>query len=217
MKTPRSNGFKTAAVLLAFALVQVSLQLALAAPVASTFPTVSPQGVMGRITARGSQPASINGNNAVSGDSVPSGALVQTPSGTSATIDLGPLGTIDIEPGSSVRIDYVCPPEAMANPDPALCTVKVTVLTGCVVSHYKQGSHHEIFNNKQERTEQSDPNKERAGGGTLRNCADAPPAGAAATGGGIGQGGLIAILAGAAAVPVIILAAGGDDPSNSTP
>jgi hypothetical protein len=217
MNTRRSNGIKTIAVLLAFAVVQVSLQLSFASPAVSANPTFVPQGVIGRITVNGTTPVTINGNNAVSGDSVPAGALVQTPAGTEATIDLGPLGTIEMSPNTRIRLDYSCPPEAMANPNPQACKVTITVLAGCIVSNYKQGTRHEVFNEQQKRIAESDDDKERSGGGTIRTCYDGPPPGIA-TAGGLGKAGVIGIIAAAAIIPtVIILAGGGDDPSPATP
>lgn len=220
MNTLRSsNGFKALSVLLAFAVVQISLQLAFAAPAASSFPTVQPQGVLGRITTEGRSPVTINGNNAASGDTVAPGSVVQTPEGTKATIDLGPLGSIEMSENTRIRIDYRCPPEAVANPNPEACKVIVTVLAGCIVSNYKQGTRHEIMNDKQVRIGQSDTDKEKTGGGTIRTCFDGRPAGAAAAAaGGIGKPALIALLAAAAVIPpAVILAAGGDDPSGTAP
>jgi hypothetical protein len=169
MNTPRSNGIKAIAVFLAFAVVQISLQLSFAAPVASASPALAPQGVIGRITINGSSPVTINGNNAVSGDSVAAGALVQTPAGTEATIDLGPLGSVKLEGNTRARIDYTCPPDAMANPNPEACKVTVTVLAGCVVTTYNQGTRHEVYNDKQKRIAHSDSDKEKSGGGTIPN------------------------------------------------
>ncbi|HKO97107.1 MAG TPA: hypothetical protein VJU86_08950 [Pyrinomonadaceae bacterium] len=218
MNTRRSNGFRAVAVFLAFAVVQVSLQLSIAAPSESTFPSVIPQGVLGRITSKGSVPATINGNNAVSGDTVPSGATIQTPNDTEATIDLGALGTIKMDDNTRIKLDYSCPPDAMSNPNPDACRVTVTVLAGCIEVHYRQGTHHEIFNDKQDRIAQSDVNKERSGGGVLKTCHDVVPPAVATTAGGLGKTGLIALIVGAALIPpIVILATGGDDPSPSTP
>lgn len=213
MNTRRSSGTKAIATLLAFALVQISLQLSFASPAASAVPTLEPQGVIGRITINGSSPVTINGNNAVTGDSVAPGAVVQTPAGTEATIDLGPLGSVKLEGNTRARIDYSCPQEALANPNPEACKVIVTVLAGCVVTNYKQGTRHEIFNDKQKRIEQSDSDKEKAGGGTIRTCHDIPPG----AGLGLGKAGLVGLIAAAAIIPTVIILASGDDPSPSTP
>ena len=218
MSIRRSNSFRTTAVLLACALVQLSLQLGFAEPVSSSFPTI-PQGLLGRITTKGSLPASINGNNAASGDSVASGSIVETPSGTEATVDLGALGRVEFAPGTRARIDYVCPTDRLANPNPESCSVNVTLFAGCVVTHYPQGTRHRIDNDKQEKIAQSDADKEKRGGGVLRICRDGVPAGAAATTGGIGKKGLIAILTAAVVIPTtaILIGTSGDNPSPGTP
>lgn len=215
MNTLRSsNGFKALTVLLAFAVVQISLQLAFAAPAASSFPTIPPQGVLGRVTSQGNLPITINGNNAASGDTVAPGSMVQTPNGTKATIDLGALGSIDMSENTRIRVDYTCPPDALANPNPDACKVIVTVLAGCIVTHYKQGTRHEIMNDKGSRIKQSDSDDEKKGGGSLRTCFDGTPLGAAVLAAGIGKPALIALLTAAAVIPpAVVLAVGGDNPS----
>lgn len=218
MSMRRSNIFRITAVLLACALVQLSLQLGFAEPASSSFPTI-PQGLLGRITTKGNQPASINGNNAASGDSVASGSIVETPSGTEATVDLGVLGSVELAPGTRARIDYVCPADRLSNPNPESCSVNVTLFAGCVVTNYSQGTRHRIDNDQQVKIAQSDADKEKSGGGILRICFNGVPAGAAATTGGIGKKGLIAILTAAVVIPTtaILLATAGDNPSPGTP
>jgi hypothetical protein len=219
MSLRRRSGFRAIAILLACALVQLSLQLSFAEPTSSSFPTIPPQGLLGRITTKGNLPASINGNNAASGDSVASGSLVETPNSTEATVDLGPLGSIEFAPGTRARIDYACPVDKQSNPDPESCNVSVTLFAGCVISNYRQGTRHRIDNDKQAKLAQSDADKEKSGGGILRMCSNGVPAGAAATTGGIGKKGVIAILIAAVLVPttIVLIAAGEDNPSPSTP
>jgi hypothetical protein len=71
--------------------------------------------------------------------------------------------------------------------------VYVTLIAGCVISNYKQGSHHQIAIENKGLIEQSDPDNERSGGGTLRTCSDASPVGALGAGGGAPKG--VALLA----------------------
>lgn len=184
MNNSHRKSFKATAIILAFALVQISLQLSFAAPSSSVIPPV-PQGLLGRITITGTGPASINGNNAATGDTVLPGSLIQTPSGTEATVDLGPLGSVELKSATRIRLDYACPAAQLSNPDPQSCRVYVTLFAGCVVSNYKQGSHHQIAIENKGLIEQSDPDKERSGGGVLRTCDDASPLGGlgATTGG----------------------------------
>jgi hypothetical protein len=220
MNNSHRNAFKATAIFLAFALVQLSLQLSFAAPAASSMPTV-PQELLGRITTTGTGPATINGNNAASGDTVTSGSIVQTPSGTEATVDLGPLGSIELQSGTRIRLDYSCPAAQLGNPDPQSCRVYVTLFAGCVTSNYKQGSHHKIAADSRGLIAQSDPDNERSGGGVLKTCSDSAPIAAVAPGGGGGAwtGTKIGLLLAAIAVPtaVILIALDDENPSPSAP
>jgi hypothetical protein len=218
MNNSRRNAFKATAIFLAFALVQLSLQLSVAAPASSSMPSV-PQGLMGRITTTGTGPATINGNNVATGDSVLPGSILQTPSGTEATVDLGPLGSVELKSGTRIRLDYSCPTAQVGNPDPQSCRVYVTLFAGCVTSNYKQGSHHQIAAENRGLISQSDPDRERSGGGTLNTCSDASPMGAgAATTGGLGSKGWallgLALLATPAAYGILT---DDDNPSPSSP
>ena len=215
MKNSHRNSFKATAIFLAFAVVQISLQLVFAAPSSSSLPAL-PQGLLGRITVKGTAPISINGNNATSGDTVASGSIVETPGGTEATVDLGTLGSVELKPGTRARIDYVCPPDKLGNPDPESCKVNVTLFSGCVITNYRQGTRHEIMNEQQGKRAESDREQEKRGGGVLQTCATA---GAAATDTPTLTRARIGLLLAAIAVPtaVIIANAGDDNPSPSTP
>ncbi|HYJ87570.1 MAG TPA: hypothetical protein VEW46_16025 [Pyrinomonadaceae bacterium] len=216
MKSSRRIGFKATAIFLAFALVQLSLQLSFAAP-SSSSSTAFPQGILGRITTTGSGPATINGNNAASGDTVLPGSMLETPSGTEATIDLGPLGSVTLHSATRIRLDYACP--NASSPDPQSCRVYVTLFAGCVTTNYKQGSHHRIAIDSKGLIEQSDSDKERSGGGALKTCSDASPAGVAgASSGGLGSKLWAALALGILAAPVAyLLITEEDNPSPSTP
>jgi hypothetical protein len=217
MSIRSTNRLKPIAVFLAFALVQISLQLSFAAPSSSVMPPV-PQGVLGRITTTGSLPASINGNNAATGDTVLPGSLVQTPSGTEATVDLGPLGSVELKSATRIRLDFACPAAQLSNPDPLSCRVYVTLFAGCVISNYKQGTHHQIAIDNKGLIEQSDPDKERSGGGVLRTCDDRGPAGAAATtAGGTSKGVALLALAILAIPATFGIVTDEDNPSPSRP
>jgi hypothetical protein len=218
MNNSRRNGFKATAIILAVALVQISFQLSFAAPSSSSFPAL-PQGPLGRITVRGTSPISINGNNAASGDTVATGALVQTPSGTEATVDLGPLGSVEFAPATRARVDYVCPADRVGNPDPEMCQVNVTLFEGCVVTNYRQGTRHKIVDERQAKLAESDRDKEKNGGGVLRTCTKGAPAGAAAAEGVTWTPTKIGLLVAAIAAPTaaILFALADDNPSPSTP
>lgn len=216
MKNSHPNSLKATAVFLAFALVQISLQLSFAAPSWSTLFAL-PQGLLGRVTIKGTAPISINGNNAATGDTVASGAMVETPGGTEATIDLGALGIVELAPGTRAKIEYVCPADKLGNPDPESCKVNVTIFAGCVITNYRRGTRHEIVNEQQVKRAESDREREKNGGGVLRDCVTGAPAGAATT--PTWTPTKIGLLVAAIAVPttIIIVTAGDDNPSPSTP
>lgn len=200
MSIRRRKGFSAIAVLVAFALVQISLQLGFAAPRSSTFAALPPQGILARITTKDGSPIFINGVSSPSGSSVATNTTIDA-AGTAATLDLGPLGTIDLHPGAKIKIEFECPPEKMDNPDPEDCKVKTTVLAGCVTVNHKEGSQHEVVLENQEKVAESDDDDEKKGGGVINYCmagaGAAPVAGAA----GLGWPGLGAIIAAAVIVP----------------
>lgn len=214
MSTRRQKGLKAIAVFLAFALVQISLQLSFAAPGPASVAFLVPQGLLAKITSRNGQPILINGVSSPSGSSVATNAIVETPAGVDATIDLGPLGTIDLSPGAKIKIEYECPPEEMNDPNPENCKVKTTVLAGCIVAHYKKGSRHQIDTETKENAASSDKEKEKKGGGAIPFCHDAGIA-SALPAGGLGWPGTIAILSAALIVPpsLVVIFDEGSNPS----
>jgi hypothetical protein len=58
----------------------------------------------GRLTADG--PILVNGNKATSGETVYSGAKIETPAGIGATVQLGALGQMDLGPLTSLTLIY---------------------------------------------------------------------------------------------------------------
>lgn len=182
MNIRRQKGFGAIAVFLAFALVQISLQLTFAAPTASTFAALPPQGIIARITTKTGDPIFINGISSPSGSSVATNAIIET-MGTGATLDLGVLGTIDLPPKTKIKVEYECPPEKQNDPNPAECKVKVTVFAGCVVATYKKGVHHQVDTPDKQNVAESDKEKEKNEGGVVNYCYDGAVLGAAAAGG----------------------------------
>jgi UDP-3-O-[3-hydroxymyristoyl] glucosamine N-acyltransferase len=115
----RRNTSRAMATFLAFALVQVCIQLSFAAP--ATAPAVVPQQFIARLTTTGNQPITVNNASAASGASLLTGATIETPAAVSATIDLGALGTVELQPNSSIQLDF----DDSGN-------VRVKILRGCV-------------------------------------------------------------------------------------
>jgi hypothetical protein len=210
MTKQRRIGSRATAVFLAFALVQICIQLSFAAPASPSAPAVVPQQFIARLTTTGNQPITVNGASAASGASLLTGATIETPAAVSATIDLGALGTVELQPGSSIQLDF----DDNGN-------VRVKVLRGCVVIKKSGPGEAEAYT-AEGASEKTNSNRKGMGfcflGGGLSPFGQAA---AAAAGGGAGAGigteALIAILAGGGALVAGLVWAfhGGGNPSPS--
>jgi hypothetical protein len=205
MTLRQRQAFKAVALFLAFAVVQVSVQITLAGPsLATTSAMLRPQTVTAKLTS--SNPVLVNGNSVSTGATILTGATIETGDQTGATIDLGPLGSLDLPPNARVVLEY----DDNGN-------VKVKVLQGCAILKTKKGTHGEI-DTEQGKAAESDKNSDSV----LNICFPpvaapvAPTAGAA--GEGLGTAAWVAIIAGGAAAAIgIPLALRGDNPSPSNP
>lgn len=203
MTNQRRIGSRATAVFLAFALVQICIQLSFAAP--ATAPAVVPQQFIARLTTTGNQPITVNGASAASGATLLTGADIATPAGVSATIDLGALGTVELQPNSEIQLDF----DDSGN-------VRVKVLRGCVVVKKKGPGEAEMYT-AEGASEKTNSNRKRMGfcylNGGLNQIGQV--ATGAAGGEGIGTAALIAILAGGGALVAGLIWAfhGGNNPS----
>jgi hypothetical protein len=178
MNLKRSKGYKVLAVLLLFAILQIAIQITLAAPSNLTpNPVPVPQQFIARLTTRNNQPITVNGNSAATGASIVTGATIETGADQSATVNLGPLGTLDIAPNTKLVLTF----DENGN-------MKATVLFGCAVLTAKKKTTGEVAGGND--SKKTDPAK----GGILDICF--PPGAAAPT---IGQGAAAAAGAGAGA------------------
>jgi hypothetical protein len=190
------------AVFLAFALVQVCIQLSFAAPSV-------PQQFIARLTTTGNQSITVNGASAASGASLLTGATIETPAAVSATIDLGALGTIELQPGSSIQLDF----DDNGN-------VRVKVLRGCVVIKKSGPGQAEAYT-AEGASEKTNSNRKGLGfcylNGGLNPIGQAAAAAGGGGGAGIGTSALVAILAGGGALVAGLIWAfhGGGNPSPS--
>src|SRR5918911_1686080 len=99
MTLRQRQAFKAVALFLAFAVVQVSVQITLAGPsLATTSAMLRPQTVTAKLTS--SNPVLVNGNSVSTGATILTGATIETGDQTGATIDLGPLGSLDLPPNA---------------------------------------------------------------------------------------------------------------------
>lgn len=203
MTKQRLNGSRATAIFLAFALVQVCIQLSFAAP-ATAAPAV-PQQFIARLTTTNNQPITVNNASATTGASLLTGATIETPAAVSATIDLGALGTIELQPGSSIQLDF----DDDGN-------VRVKVLRGCVKMNKSGKGNGEIYT-AEGASEKTNSNRKAmafcyANGGLSPSGSSAAAAGG---GGGLSTEALIAIIAGGGALVAGLIWAfhGGGNPS----
>ncbi len=217
MSIPRRKGFSALAVMLAFALVQISLQLGFAAPRSSTFAALAPQGILAKVTTKDGSPIFINGVSSPSGSSIATNTTIDS-TGVASTVDLGPLGTIDLHPGAKIVIEFECPPEKVNNPDPESCKVKTTVLAGCVTVNHKKGSQHEVVLQNQQKVDESDDDEEKGAGGVINYCHPGAAIGAVPVG-GLGWPGWAGIIAAGIIVPASLpfIFDEGSNPSEGEP
>jgi hypothetical protein len=204
MTKQRRNASRATALFLAFALVQVCIQLSFAAP-ATAAP--APQQFIARLTTTGNQPITVNNASAASGASLLTGATIETPAAVSATIDLGALGTVELQPNSSIQLDF----DDSGN-------VRVKILRGCVAIKKKGPGEAEAYT-AEGASEKTNSNRPGMGfcylNGGLNPIGQAAAAGGAA-GEGIGTGALVAIIAGGGALAAGLIWAfhgGGGNPS----
>jgi hypothetical protein len=213
---------KAIAVFVAFAVAQISIQLSFASTVSPSYAMLVQQQLIVRVSTSGNRPILVNGNSTASGGSLATGAIIETPDGVSATIDLGPLGTLDLAPNSKVVLDFDCPPAPPAGTEAEPCKVKVKVLSGCVVLKTKKGTQGQIDTEQQEKIQESN---NKGGGAPLNFCAPGAGAGTAAAGaaattaGGIGAGTIAAVViaGGLLAGGLIFGFSGGGNPSPGAP
>lgn len=203
MTKQRRSTSSAIAVFLAFALVQVCIQLSIAAPAV-------PQQFIARLTTTGNQPITVNGASAASGASLLTGATIETPAAVSATIDLGALGTVELQPNSSIQLDF----DDSGN-------VRVKVLRGCVTINKRGPGEAEAYT-AEGSSEKTNSNRKGLGfcylNGGLNPIQTAATVGGGAGGEGIGTAALVAIIAGGGALAAGLIWAfhgGGGNPSPS--
>jgi hypothetical protein len=86
-------------------------------------PESLPVAQLGVLTTTSNKPITVNGASATSGATIPSGAVIETPSGVGATIRLGRLGSICVGPNTKLSFDF----DQQGN------LLKVTLIEGCVI------------------------------------------------------------------------------------
>jgi hypothetical protein len=192
MQFLKSRIVKATAVALVLTVTHLCMSAELVrAQAARLIASVAPQGaVQGRLTTRGNNPITVNGNVAQSGETIFSGQSIQTPSGVGATIDLPGLGRVEMAPSTNITLSFESG------------KINVTLISGCVILTANRGTTGTL--RQGDSTRQTDPAK----GGTIDTC-DSTPAGATIpTAGGIstvGKVGLIVAAAGATATAIALI------------
>ncbi|MCU1267772.1 MAG: hypothetical protein JWM21_4090 [Acidobacteria bacterium] len=195
------------ALLLVFAISQVYVGVSFAGPVpvvpnATAAPL--PQGPTGILTTRGNKQISVNGISAISGATIMSGAAIETPDGTGATVSLGSLGSLDISPKTKLTLEFQSG------------SVKVTVTEGCLTLHTKKGTTGEVDTPKGV-AGKTDGTKD----GAIRICPDRTGGAVAGAGAGglfgLGTAATVAVIAGGATAIILPVVLHGGNPSPLTP
>lgn len=204
------------------AVMQTYLGVSVAARSSNAIAPSAVQQVSAVLTTSQNKPINVNGAEAITGATIVSGALIETPGEVSATINIPGHVTLDIAPETKLIVTF----DQDGNP-------RVDLKEGCVTLHTKKGATGEIVTS-QGVAGKTDPAKD----GTLRVCfprgAAAPivdagvttgtagvTAGTAGGGGvlgGLGGGAIAAIVVGGTVTAVGVgFAMRGDNPSPSTP
>src|SRR5215212_194976 len=178
MSTLKNRIVKATALALALAVTHVCLsaELVRAASARLVAKATAAQGAaQGRLTTRGNNPVTVNGNSAKSGETIFTGQSIQTPAGVGATVNLPGIGRVDIAPNSNVTISF----EAGK--------VNVVLVSGCaIVTANRSNAGSLESGGSTQRTEGEE-------GGTLDVCSSVTPGGAPV----VGQGAAAAAGAGA--------------------
>jgi len=145
------------------------------------------QSHQGRLTTRGNNPVTVNGNSAKSGETIFSGQQIQTPEGVGATVQLGGLGRVDIAPNTNLTLTFEDG------------KINVALASGCVILTADKG----VLGTVQ--AGGAEQQTDQAKGGAIDVCTSQTPGAApvvgqgAAAGAGAGAGGAGGAAAGGAA------------------
>jgi hypothetical protein len=194
MNIKRRKPITAISLLLVFSIAQVYVQVGLAGSMtfSKAVTNLIPNQLSGKLATTKNKTILVNGNSAKTDATVLSGALIDTPSGVGATIDLGTLGSLDMAPNSSVRLEF------------SDGSIKVTLIKGCIILKTNPNTAGSIVTDKGEATT-IDP----ASGGSKDVCYTPGAAAAVVGAGAAAAAGAGAAGAGAAAAGIGAVAAGG--------
>jgi hypothetical protein len=201
MNISRTRIAKVISLMLTFVIAQVFLGLAFAAPNAADkrIDAPAPQATA-VLTTQGNKPITVNGVSATSGATILSGAMIETPTGVSATVSIPGHGTLMIPANTKLTLEF----DAAGN-------IRVALVQGCVVLDTKKGTRGEV-DNAQGSVGRSDGSNDA----TIDTC-QTRTIPATLGGGGLSTGAKVAIAAAVIGGGVTALAFGlrGSNPSPS--
>ena len=202
MKSTKRNVPTVIALTLVFAVTQVYFGLTFAATADTNRRIAIPQQISGILTTQDDKPINVNGASASTGATILNGALIETPAGVTATINIPGHGAITISGNTRLTITL----DASGN-------IRIALAGGCAVLQTSRGTTGEI-DNAQGVIGKTDPSQDsRIDGCPTRTAA------AAASGGGLSTGAKVAIAAAVVGGGATALAFGlrGSNPSSSAP
>jgi hypothetical protein len=189
------------ALFLALAIGQLYLPVSFADSVGNA--TASPQQATAILTTAGNRPVMVNGASAISGATVLTGAMIETPDKVGASMSIPGHFSLDIAPRAKLTVEF------------DRNNIRVTLIQGCVVLHTLKGTTGEIDTSRGV-AGKSDGSRDNRIDVCDPSIATAPAA--AGGGGGLGTGGTVAIIAAVAgALALIPLLGGGSNPSPGAP
>jgi hypothetical protein len=173
-------------------------------------PDPGPPPITAILTTRANRPITVNGSNAISGATILTGAIIETPDQVGGVINLGSLSNLEIEPNSKVKLEF----DENGN-------LKVTVMRGCATARTKKNVIAQIDTTLGV-AGKTDPKKRGFLGvcfppGATTPIVSTAPAGAAASRASLGAIAIIFLLGGGGTVTGLLLAFRGSNPSPSGP
>jgi hypothetical protein len=210
MKSHYSRMTMTCALLLVFGVTQVYFGGSFAkSNVEHESPEPGPPPITAILTTRANRPITVNGSNAISGATILTGAIIETPDQVGGVINVGSLSNLEIEPNSKVKLEF----DENGN-------LKVTVMRGCATTRTKKNVIAQI-DTTQGVAGRTDPKKRGFLGvcfppGATTPIVSTAPAGAAASRASLSAIALILLLSGGTAVG-LLLGFRGNNPSPSGP
>jgi hypothetical protein len=157
MQPRKQQALKALAIMVLFAFSQVYVAAALPDPPPAGG---APQGpITARLITKNNQQITVNGNAAGTGDTIVTGATIETPDQVGATIDLGQAGVVELEPNSKIELSF----DANGN-------VRVKVIRGCAMNRKRSNilpGEMELYTDQD--SIKTDKNRRHAGGCILPN------------------------------------------------